>query len=183
MTALTDVLHTIAKWLAAIALLFMMCMTFADVNLRYWLGQPILGSNEITEFLLGTIVFAGLVIVSGERSHIVVTLFEPFFERTMPTVYKWLGIITNLLGILALTYLITRYSHFMYTQGNDTEIRHWQWWWLGSLMSVMCVFAVFMAIRSIWAPLEGMAVVDTGSGNEKSEKPADIDQGTKGAAL
>ena len=62
MIGLTDTLHKIVKWLAAIALLTMMILTFADVNLRYWLGEPILGSNEMTEFLLGTIVFTGLVI-------------------------------------------------------------------------------------------------------------------------
>lgn len=183
MTAITDIMHTMAKWLAAIGLLFMMCMTFADVNLRYWIGQPILGSNEMTEFLLGTIVFSGLVIVSGERSHIVVTLFEPFFERNIPTFYKWLGIVSNLIGIIAVAYLIIRYSHFMYTQGNETEIRHWQWWWLGSLMSVLSVFAVFLAIRSIWAPLAGMAVVDTGADSVKTGDQAQKDQGTKGAAL
>ena len=75
MIRLTDRIHAIAKWLAALALLTMMVLTFTDVNLRYRLGQPILGSNEMTEFLLGAVVFSGLVIVTGERSHIVVTRF------------------------------------------------------------------------------------------------------------
>ena len=80
MISLTDFLHKIIKWLATITLATMMILTFLDVNLRYWLGEPILGSNEMTEFLLGTVVMSGLVIVSGERSHIAVTLFEPFLQ-------------------------------------------------------------------------------------------------------
>ena len=154
MISLTDFLHKIIKWLATITLATMMILTFLDVNLRYWLGEPILGSNEMTEFLLGTVVMSGLVIVSGERSHIAVTLFEPFLQRKIPVIYKWLGILVNLIGIVAVTYLIIHYTLFMKTQGNETEIREWQWWWLGTLLSTLCFFAVLMAIRSIWSPLE-----------------------------
>jgi len=152
--SLTDFLHKIIKWLATISLATMMILTFLDVNLRYWLGEPILGSNEMTEFLLGTVVMSGLVIVSGERSHIAVTLFEPFLQRKIPVIYKWLGILVNLIGIVAVTYLIIHYTLFMKTQGNETEIREWQWWWLGTLLSTLCFFAILMAIRSIWSPLE-----------------------------
>ena len=162
MISLTDFLHKIIKWLATITLATMMILTFLDVNLRYWLGEPILGSNEMTEFLLGTVVMSGLVIVSGERSHIAVTLFEPFLQRKIPVIYKWLGILVNLIGIVAVTYLIIHYTLFMKSQGNETEIREWQWWWLGTLLSTLCFFAVLMAIRSIWSPLENsMAAEDT----------------------
>ena len=154
MISLTDFIHKIIRWLATIALAAMMILTFVDVNLRYWLGEPILGSNEMTEFLLGTVVMSGLVIVSGERSHIAVTLFEPFLQRKIPAIYKWLGILVNLIGIVAVTYLIIHYTLFMKTQGNETEIREWQWWWLGTLLSTLCFFAILMAIRSIWSPLE-----------------------------
>jgi TRAP-type C4-dicarboxylate transport system permease small subunit len=181
MTAITNVLHTMVKWLAALALLVMMGLTFVDVNLRYWLGQPILGSNEMTEYLLGTVVFAGLVIVTGERSHIVVTLFEPFFERTIPRFYHMLGVVTNIVGILALTYLIVNYTYFMYTQGNDTEIRHWQWWWLGALMSVLCVFAILMSIRAINSPIEGLKITEDDNPKKAAHRPSDT--GTEGAAL
>ncbi|SVB55998.1 uncharacterized protein METZ01_LOCUS208852 [marine metagenome] len=161
MVSLTDFLHKVIKWLATISLATMMILTFLDVNLRYWLGEPILGSNEMTEFLLGTVVMSGLVIVSGERSHIAVTLFEPFLQRKIPVIYKWLGILVNLIGIVAVTYLIIHYTLFMKTQGNETEIREWQWWWLGTLLSTLCFFAILMAIRSIWSPLENsMAAED-----------------------
>ena len=155
MIRLTDGIHVIAKWLAALALLTMMVLTFTDVNLRYWLGQPILGSNEMTEFLLGTVVFSGLVIVTGERSHIVVTLFERLFMRRIPGIYRWLGIGTNVAGIVAVTCLIANYTVFMHGQGNETEIRHWDWWWLGTLMSLLAALAIPMAIRAIRSPLKG----------------------------
>lgn len=162
MIRLTDRIHLVAKWLAALALLTMMALTFTDVNLRYWLGQPILGSNEMTEFLLGTVVFSGLVIVTGERSHIVVTLFERPLMRRIPGTYRWLGIGTNLAGILAVTYLIANYTVFMHGQGNETEIRQWSWWWLGALLSVLSALAILMAIRAIRSPLKGFVMEETG---------------------
>ena len=122
MISLTDFLHKIIKWLATITLATMMILTFLDVNLRYWLGEPILGSNEMTEFLLGTVVMSGLVIVSGERSHIAVTLFEPFLQRKIPVIYKWLGILVNLIGIVAVTYLIIHYTLFMKTNKSTIKI-------------------------------------------------------------
>ncbi len=174
MVGLTDIIHKYIKWLATIALATMMILTFVDVNLRYWIGEPILGSNEMTEFLLGTVVFCGLVIVSGERSHIVVTLLEPFFLRTIPGFYKFLSLSTNLLGSIAVTYLITNYTFFMYEQGNDTEIRHWNWWWLGSLASVLCFFAVLMCIRSLKNKLPGHA---------EGAPDGDEDQSHEGGAI
>jgi len=153
-------------WLAAISLASMMLLTFADVNLRYWLGEPILGSNEMTEWLLGTLVFSGLVIVSGERSHIVVTLFEPILLRKIPKFYKWLGITTNLLGIMAITYLITNYTLFMRAQKNETEIREWDWWVLGILLSILCFISVLMAIRSIRSPLQKTTAETQGENRE-----------------
>ena len=141
-----------------------MVLTFSDVNLRYWIGQPILGSNEMTEFLLGTVVFTGLVIVSGERSHIMVTLFEPYLMRKIPIFYRWLGILTNLAGIIAVTLLIGNYTKFMHVQGNETEIRAWDWWWLGTLFSILCLFAILMALRSIKNPLNPIMTDDDGGG-------------------
>ena len=169
MIPLTDRIHVVTKWLAAVALLTMMVLTFVDVNLRYWLGQPILGSNEMTEFLLGTVVFSGLVIVTGERSHIVVTLFERILTRWIPGPYRWLGIGTNFVGIVAVTYLITNYTVFMHGQGNETEIRHWQWWWLGTLLSMLSALAILMAIRAIRSPLKGFVMDEASPGNDGND--------------
>lgn len=169
MVRLTDRFHLAAKWLAAAALLAMMALTFVDVNLRYWLGQPILGSNEMTEFLLGTVVFSGLLIVTGENSHIVVTLLERALRRRIPGVYRWLGVGANLAGIVAVTYLITNYTVFMHAQGNETEIRHWQWWWLGSLMSLLAASAVLMGVRAVRSPLERLIVEGAGPGGAAAD--------------
>ena len=73
-----------ARLLAAAATLAMLALTVADVFLRYVFARPIAASGEITQFLLGVVVFAGLILVSRDREHVVVSLLENFWNRTAP---------------------------------------------------------------------------------------------------
>lgn len=155
MIGLTNFLHGLIKVFGSVVLAALMLMTFTDVTLRYVFSNPILGSNEITQFLLGAAVFCGLAIVSGERSHIVVTLFEPILLRRIPLIYRWTEILTNLIGICAVFFLVVRYTIFIFEQHGVTEIREWPWWWLGTVLSVLSFFAVLLAIRAISAPIGG----------------------------
>lgn len=73
-----------ARCLSAAAALAMLGLTVADVFLRYVFARPIAASGEITQFLLGVVVFAGLILVSRDREHVVVSLLENFWNRTAP---------------------------------------------------------------------------------------------------
>jgi TRAP-type C4-dicarboxylate transport system permease small subunit len=89
--------------IAALGMLAMTAVTFVDVLGRYALNRPLPGGFEITELLLATIIFAGLPMVSAERSHIAVDLLT---ERYGPRTRRWndLGvgiIVAAVLGILA----------------------------------------------------------------------------------
>jgi len=50
----------------------LMFLTFADVVGRYVFNKPIFGAYELTEVLMGWIIFAGLPIVSRAEGHITV---------------------------------------------------------------------------------------------------------------
>ena len=73
-----------ARLLAAAAMLGMLALTVADVFLRYVFARPVAASGEITQFLLGIIVFAGLILVSRDREHVVVSLLENCWSRVAP---------------------------------------------------------------------------------------------------
>ena len=77
-----------ARLLAAAAMLAMLALTVADVFLRYVFARPIAASGEITQFLLGGVVFSGLILVSRDREHVVVSLLENFWRRTAPRLYR-----------------------------------------------------------------------------------------------
>jgi len=78
----------VAELATAAAMLAMLLLTVSDVFLRYVFTSPIAASGEITQFLLGTIVFAGLILVSRDREHIVVSLLENFWNRVAPGMYR-----------------------------------------------------------------------------------------------
>lgn len=155
MTALVNVLYTVTRWFGALLLAIMMLMTCADVFMRYVLLKPILGSNEITEFLLAGVVFSGLALVTGQRGHIVVTLFEPALLRIMPNFYKWLAIICNFAGIVAVAWLVYKYMRFQYLMQNETEILLWEYGHTALMMTVLAVIAVVLGAYALRKPVRG----------------------------
>ena len=65
---------------SAMFLFGMMALTFADVIGRYFLNASITGAHEIIAFLLGLTIFTALPLVSRDRAHITVGLFERYFK-------------------------------------------------------------------------------------------------------
>ena len=65
----------------------MMLLTVADVFLRRFLGSPIKGTVELTEFALGIVVFLALAQCAVERGHVVVdVLVSRFPQRTRASI-------------------------------------------------------------------------------------------------
>jgi len=62
------------KLVASVLLFAMMLVTFVDVVGRYFFGHALNGAYELTEVLLGLIVFAGLPIVTWRGEHVTVDL-------------------------------------------------------------------------------------------------------------
>jgi TRAP-type C4-dicarboxylate transport system permease small subunit len=153
MTTFVNLLYGATRVFGALLLAVMMVLTCADVFMRYVLLTPILGSNEMTEFLLGGVVFAGLALVTGRRRHIVVTLFEPALLRVMPNTYKWLGIICNFLGIAAVAALIIVYTRFQFRMQNVTEILEWPYGNTATMMSVLALVGVVLGAYALWRPV------------------------------
>lgn len=73
-------LQTVLKLIAATAIFSMAVLTFVDVIMRYFLSHPVRGVYEINSFLLGLLTMSALPLVTTERSHITVDLFDSFFR-------------------------------------------------------------------------------------------------------
>ncbi len=59
-------------------ILAMMLVTSIDVVGRYFLAKPLWGGFEMTEILMGLVVFAGMPIATARREHITIDLFEAY---------------------------------------------------------------------------------------------------------
>lgn len=61
---------------ACLQLLALMSVTCVDVVGRYIFGSPLVGSVELTELLLGSLIFTSLPLVTWRKEHISVDLME-----------------------------------------------------------------------------------------------------------
>ena len=67
--------------LAAVLLLALVAVTGIDVIGRYLMNAPLPGAFELTELMLGALVFAALPLVSREGSHVEVDLIVTALPR------------------------------------------------------------------------------------------------------
>ncbi len=76
--ALIDRLRQAQLLLAACALVVMMCVTIADVFLRYLFNSPVPGSYDLVETMLVVFVFHGMSTALLRRRSVVIDLIDNF---------------------------------------------------------------------------------------------------------
>lgn len=88
-----------AAWtlgLVASATLFaMMLLTFADVWGRYLLRQPVFGGYEVTEFLMGVLIFSSLPLLCTREGHVTIDILDNVIP---PRVMRWQRLAVNLVS-------------------------------------------------------------------------------------
>lgn len=91
------------KLVASVLLFAMMAVTFVDVVGRDLFDHALNGAYEVTEVLLGLIVFAGLPIVTWRREHVTVDLLTMRLRALPRAVLARLaaGVTALVLGVLA----------------------------------------------------------------------------------
>ncbi len=65
----------------ALTLFAMMVLTFVDVWGRYLLRKPVFGGYEVTEFLMGVLIFSGLPILCAREGHVSIDVFDTLIPR------------------------------------------------------------------------------------------------------
>ena len=147
-----DVLYKVVRVFGAIMLAVLIGLTGFDVFARYTFNNPVLGSNEMIQFLLGGMVFAGFALVTAHRSHIVVSIFEPFFMARAPGLYKGLVSGFNLIGIVAITYIAIRYTDFQFLMQAETDILELRWGDLGIAFAILAAIGILFGIKAVKWP-------------------------------
>ncbi len=69
--------------LSATVLFVLMAMTCIDVFGREVLGSPLDGATELTQIMMGFLVFGVLPIISYRNDHVTVDLLDRFFPRQL----------------------------------------------------------------------------------------------------
>ncbi len=88
-----------------LTLFSMMVITFIDVIGRYVFNAPLPGGMEITEYLMASVIFLGLPLLSAEQGHVTVDLFDRFLSAKIKLLE---AILVNILSFVLMSVLSWR---------------------------------------------------------------------------
>lgn len=109
---------------AAVVLMALMVMTCIDVAGRELLSAPLNGATELTELMLGALVFLALPVASWRDEHIVVDLLDNAFPAALARLRQ---LIVNLIAAVVLAAVTVRAWHFANRSvefGDVTQFLH-----------------------------------------------------------
>jgi TRAP-type C4-dicarboxylate transport system permease small subunit len=84
---------------ASATLFAMMLLTFADVWGRYLLRQPVFGGYEVTEFLMGVLIFSSLPLLCTREGHVTIDILDHLIPKA---VMRWQRLVVNLVSAAVL---------------------------------------------------------------------------------
>ncbi|MAL00813.1 MAG: hypothetical protein CL536_01485 [Alcaligenaceae bacterium] len=141
---------------AALFLLIMMSLMFADVLGRYFFSNPISGAYELTEILLAFVVFFALPLVTQEKGHITVALFDSWLSDTVKRIK---GLAINLTMVViqgVMTWRLYLHATDMIAYGDVSMFLRIPYGWVACIMTVMAaastLFSLFLALDDILQP-------------------------------
>ena len=120
---------------AAVALAFIMLLTCADVAGRYLMSSPVPGGLEVTELVMGALIFTSLPLVTLRNQQVTVDLFEPLIPHLIKPLLHWL---THGIGCLCLAVISWRLwvkAGQMLSGGDTTAVLQIEVWPLVYYMS------------------------------------------------
>lgn len=132
---------------AGLMALGMMAITFCDVTMRYVFGSPIMGAFEITEILMGLMVFTAAPAMTWAGENIAVTLLT---ERLPVGWQRWLQAAGDLvcgLGSAAVAVQLWRHGARLLRYGETTMELHIP---RGAVAQVMAVGMAVTALAFLW---------------------------------
>ncbi|HYW75626.1 MAG TPA: TRAP transporter small permease subunit [Gammaproteobacteria bacterium] len=148
---LTRIVYAIVLSISAVALGAMMLLIVADVSLRYLFNMPIYGSVELTRYMLAVVVFGGLSLVTLDRGHIEVTLFEPVLLRHVPRSYRFVTEAANLAGMVFVTCVMVRDAFFLAQAGQRSLMLNLPVDWVWGGIAVLGVGGIVLGLGRLAA--------------------------------
>ncbi|MCW5771343.1 MAG: TRAP transporter small permease [Rhodospirillaceae bacterium] len=90
---------------AAVTLFAMMLLTFADVWGRYLFNSPVFGGYEVTEFMMGIIIFTALPMLCAQEGHVTIDLLDHILPKAS---LRWQRVAVNAVSAVVLAVIAWR---------------------------------------------------------------------------
>ena len=106
-TQLAKIVSRVCGFFAAMAIVFMTLLTVGDVVMRYFFSKPILGSFEITEYILVVVVFLSIPWATMEGVNVRVDLItEKLAKKTRAILYAVSCFLSMIISFLIVWFTI-----------------------------------------------------------------------------
>ena len=131
-----------------VALSIMVVLTFVDVIGRRLFNQPVFGATDITEHLMAVIIFAGLPLLTAQRGHLSIDLFDKWL--LLPGLRWWHKLVDVLiaavLGVVAWRYFLSIEEAFAIQEVSPalTIPRAWAYTFMAATSAIAAVAALFV---------------------------------------
>ena len=106
--------------LCVLSLTILVSITVIDVFGRYLLGSPLPGTTEITEIILGLLIYIGLPYICRNEEHVSVSLFSNYLNKSFLKVQKVLVNLTVFILLCIIAAQLYRHGIDLYSYNEIT---------------------------------------------------------------
>ena len=109
MTTVNKRLQQLVEILLMTFLSGMVLLTFTDVIGRRLFNSPVFGAHDITEHLMAVIVFSGLPLLTANRAHLSIDLFDRWLLQPQWRIWHYFvnGLIAAVLALIAYEFAVS----------------------------------------------------------------------------
>jgi TRAP-type C4-dicarboxylate transport system permease small subunit len=145
-------LRVVQLWLAAAALIVMMCVTVLDVFLRYTLNNPVRGSYDVVEAMLVVFVFNGMSTAFLHRKAITIDLIDSFVGPRLVAMLVRISDLLSIATVVLFSYamIVPAMQSFAYGERKLELQMPIYWLWVAALVGM--AGAVLCAVGALYAP-------------------------------
>lgn len=141
---------------AGVMVAAMMFITSLDVVGRYFFGRPLYAAFEMTEILMGLIIFAGLPLATAAREHITVTVLTERLSESVQALGTRFFEIVSAAVCFAMGWRMWVYGARLWRTGDQTlELRVP----LGLLAQIMAVLVVLAGLAFLINAIRGRELI------------------------
>lgn len=131
---------------AAVLMAGLVLVTCIDVVGRYLFDSPLGGAFELTQVLLGALVFVALPLTTAAGAHVEVDLLVPLLPQAMMRVLGWLGCIVTAAVLLYFAFRLIILTQDHLAVGTRTAALGLPMWVLGVIGVASCCISAVIAM-------------------------------------
>ena len=153
---------------AATVLFAMMVLTFVDVTGRKLFTHPVYGAYEITEFLMGALIFSALPLVTAREGHVTIDVLDHLLPAGLA---RWQRVVVNTVSTAALAFVAWRLWELSTSHMRTHEVTmtlHIPHGPFSRLFAVMAALAAAACLVLVWGYLSGARPVRSASAGPTS---------------